>query len=205
MIAHDAAYSLYPYATFELNSALVLTRDGSARTKAALKKYASRGFRMLDPRSPSPTYDAQEVARFFVGRHRRVDDRHSWIIPFKKLSHKQSQLSSLERGNVAHHQGGDHDGRIQTVRDETMGRHRRNNSKYAVSDDEDSEEEYDSESEDYEDDEEQYDEDEGEEEDGDIDWDPIPECRWRLCGDTLPLRVAGVDYVGARGMFSDEY
>ena len=70
VITHNAAYSLYPYATFELKSALVLTRDESARTKAAIEKYASRGLRMLDPRSPSLTYDPHEVARFFLGeRH----------------------------------------------------------------------------------------------------------------------------------------
>ncbi|KAI0681752.1 hypothetical protein C8T65DRAFT_535630, partial [Cerioporus squamosus] len=46
VIMHNAVYSLYPYATFEQNSALVLMQDKLARTIAGLEKYASRGFRL---------------------------------------------------------------------------------------------------------------------------------------------------------------
>ncbi|RPD65292.1 hypothetical protein L226DRAFT_567445 [Lentinus tigrinus ALCF2SS1-7] len=195
VITHDAAYSLYPYATFELSSALVLTRDKSKRTKAALDKYASRGFRMLDPRSPSATFDAQEVAHFFVGLHRQVDDGHSWVIPFRNAAKTLPQGSPLENDDAHYNRGEDFQ------KNEQMRRVRgdRDHGKYGDDDYgeeyEDDEDEY--ESEEDEDDADQCDEDDDEDEDRD----PIPECRWRLYGDALPL----VDYVGARGQFGDEY
>lgn len=184
VITHDAAYSLYPYATFELNSALVLTRDGSARTKAALEKYASRGFRMLDPRSPSSTYNAQEVARFFVGGRRQVDDCHSWIVPFKNASNKSPQSSTVDSdtGKADHLQG-------EKVVQMPHAPRERMDWEEDYEDDEDEDE-----------DEEEYDDEEDEceeEEEDELDLDPIPKCRWRLCGEAAPLRVEAVDYIGA--------
>ncbi len=101
VITHDAAYSLYPYATFELNTSLVLTRDLEERTQRALHKYEDRGFRLVDP-SPTDDEDDEDeddeddeddeteaasssdpdLAGFFVdGTWQRVADRHSWRLP----------------------------------------------------------------------------------------------------------------------------
>ncbi len=196
VIMHNAAYSLYPYATFEHESSLVLTRDQSARTNAALEKYASRGFRILDPRRPSlPVIcGTQELASFFVGHRRQVADRNSWIIPLQKQ--KVVKAVSIDVAIDKHH----------TAKADGRTRDRGIN----IADDD---YEYDIDDEDmYDDDSEEYDDevDECEEEEYDEDEDelggPIPECRWRVRGDALPLRVEAVDYVGARDVYdSDEY
>ncbi|RPD65283.1 hypothetical protein L226DRAFT_456156 [Lentinus tigrinus ALCF2SS1-7] len=80
VITHDAAYSLYPYATFELNSSAVLTKDTSPRTTNALEKYVGRGFRMLDAKILS-TNPKGDQTTFVVDLQRQVADEHSWIIP----------------------------------------------------------------------------------------------------------------------------
>lgn len=47
IVTYNAAYSLYPYATFEERTSLVVLKV-TERTQLALDKYASRGLRILD-------------------------------------------------------------------------------------------------------------------------------------------------------------
>ena len=80
VITFDTAYSLYPYATFESRSSLVLTKDTSDRTKSALEKYASRGFRMLESKILAET-EKHDPTAFVIDLQRWVADGHSWVIP----------------------------------------------------------------------------------------------------------------------------
>ncbi|TFK88768.1 hypothetical protein K466DRAFT_520276 [Polyporus arcularius HHB13444] len=97
VITYTAAYSLYPYATFELNSSLVMSKDTSDRTKKALEKYASRGFRMLDATLLS-TNPKQDPTAFVADLQRRVADEHSWVIPLSTdgLPSKEGAASIAE-------------------------------------------------------------------------------------------------------------
>ncbi len=96
VITSKAAYSFYPYATFELQCSLVTTRDASPPTTAALEKYASRGFRMLDPGTPTLTVSVEEAKSFFIGLRRSHYDCHCWIIPFNKGEVSHPMAVSLD-------------------------------------------------------------------------------------------------------------
>ncbi|TFK88767.1 hypothetical protein K466DRAFT_520274 [Polyporus arcularius HHB13444] len=81
VITYDAAYALYPYATFELSKSLVVTEDCSERTESALQKYAARGFRLV---YPSFELAENNPPDFFIDEiQRRVADKHSWRIPLQ--------------------------------------------------------------------------------------------------------------------------
>ncbi|KAN0073809.1 hypothetical protein V8E55_012063 [Tylopilus felleus] len=72
LISSDAAYSLYPIATFENRSTLVLPSPRSST--AAMQKYAKRGWRVYY--LPTPRDRA-----FLLDQARWVSDKHTWRVP----------------------------------------------------------------------------------------------------------------------------
>ena len=85
-ITHEAAYSLYPLATFEKRCALVFIDDrGSER---ALAKYAARGFKMLKANvdfrkcRQGPYKDPLCSPGLMIDCRRGVGDRFTWVLPF---------------------------------------------------------------------------------------------------------------------------
>ena len=82
-ITHEAAYSLYPLATFEKRCALVFIDDlGSER---ALAKYAARGFKMLKTHVDfhrGPYTDPSCSPGLMIDCRREVGDRFTWVHPF---------------------------------------------------------------------------------------------------------------------------
>ena len=85
IITYNAAYSLYPYATFERRDTIVL--NARSRAQEALTKYASRGWRILAKSSPLNSYLHSSRRNFlyspwfFVDKPRWVCDGMSWTIP----------------------------------------------------------------------------------------------------------------------------
>ncbi|KAI0765134.1 hypothetical protein C8Q74DRAFT_1031334 [Fomes fomentarius] len=108
IVTYNAVYSLYPYATFEERTSLVVLKV-SERTQLALDKYASRGFRILD-NLPSPTtggpllLDAHATG-YFSGVARWVSDAKSWIVPLNMdgvvLPSAPSGAEALSRDPIA--------------------------------------------------------------------------------------------------------
>ena len=86
IITYNAAYALFPRATFEERESLIVNR--TPRSEPALTKYASRGFRLLEaPPRPSDGQSAQTHRAgppyppwFFVDEPRWVCDKRSWVI-----------------------------------------------------------------------------------------------------------------------------
>lgn len=85
IIAYNAAYSLYPYATFERRDALVVNLE--SQTQDALAKYSARGWRVLANPSPLNQYLIRSDPKnplyspwFFINIPRWVCDNKSWII-----------------------------------------------------------------------------------------------------------------------------
>ena len=86
VIAYNAAYSLYPYATFERRDSLIL--NNLVRTRNALTKYATRGWRMIGNPSQlvknimaSTHKNALYSPGFYVATPRWVCDSMSWTLP----------------------------------------------------------------------------------------------------------------------------
>ena len=83
IITHDMAYSLYPFATFELRDALVVNRP--VRADEALAKYAARGWRVLKNACPHlvrPSPGSPLILPgFFIHACRHSCDSMSWNIP----------------------------------------------------------------------------------------------------------------------------
>ncbi|EGO00169.1 hypothetical protein SERLA73DRAFT_107166 [Serpula lacrymans var. lacrymans S7.3] len=77
VIAFDAAYSLYPMATFEDRRALKLTNP-RPHYISALHKYVHRGWRLI---AYINAHDELSRSSFFLSRARWVNDQHSWIVP----------------------------------------------------------------------------------------------------------------------------
>ncbi|PCH44988.1 hypothetical protein WOLCODRAFT_91093 [Wolfiporia cocos MD-104 SS10] len=77
-ISYNAAYSLYPYATFEQRQSLAT--NPKDRKRAAFRKYAARGWKILSSLSPLLVPSALSD-RFFVDQSRGVVDKHSWVMP----------------------------------------------------------------------------------------------------------------------------
>lgn len=93
IITHNAAYSLYPRATFESRLALVCPSPGINQNKA-VEKYSSRGWNMiyeLPTHRPSSsltaslsspeTRDLAASEPAFVSGSRWINDGHSWFFP----------------------------------------------------------------------------------------------------------------------------
>ena len=85
-ITHEAAYSLYPLATFEKRCGLVfIDNRGSER---ALAKYAARGFKMLKidvnfrKCRRGPYTDPLCSPGLVIDCRREVGDRFTWVLQF---------------------------------------------------------------------------------------------------------------------------
>jgi hypothetical protein len=75
VIAYNAAYSLYPRATFEARTSLHTPRNGKDIDSPGVQKYVRRGWRMID------TVSSADERAYAVGS-RWIDDEHSWVIKF---------------------------------------------------------------------------------------------------------------------------
>lgn len=78
VIAFDAAYSLYPRATFDLRCGLSLAQI-SPREAKALAKYVTRGWAIHSTIWPHEEDTLEPI--FKVYALRRMGDRDSWVIP----------------------------------------------------------------------------------------------------------------------------
>ena len=96
VITHDAAYSLFPYATFQQRRSFIFGGNGRKQDDAR-DKYRRRGWKlelrmegceMIDPRSD------------FSWRRRRVGDRHCWMIPFRPALVDDPQTEKLIRDRI---------------------------------------------------------------------------------------------------------
>jgi hypothetical protein len=76
-ITSDSAYSLYPYATFIRQHALSFASHRPC-DQAAITKYANQGWSFTSNRLPMDTGQAQRW--FFLGKRRRLVDRHTWRV-----------------------------------------------------------------------------------------------------------------------------
>ncbi|KAF8550212.1 hypothetical protein OG21DRAFT_1514328 [Imleria badia] len=79
-ISSDAAYSLYPIATFEERSALGM--PPSRRSPKAVEKYVRRGWRFYF--MPPPNHPA-----FFLEQVRWVTDKHTWSLQLDQTGVKE--------------------------------------------------------------------------------------------------------------------
>ncbi|EJF59016.1 hypothetical protein DICSQDRAFT_89976 [Dichomitus squalens LYAD-421 SS1] len=88
VITYNAAYSLYPHATFARREALIIHEDfHSTNSENALAKYSSRGWRMLARRSPLLEFIATPGNPLYapwwaIDQRRWVCDSRSWVIHF---------------------------------------------------------------------------------------------------------------------------
>ncbi|RXW17415.1 hypothetical protein EST38_g8442 [Candolleomyces aberdarensis] len=78
-IAHDAAYSLYPKATFDKRIAISFGWDSHEATKKALDKYSERGWSFVDDLSYQNVKAVSPAIVPDVERY--LDDRDTWILP----------------------------------------------------------------------------------------------------------------------------
>jgi hypothetical protein len=76
-ISSDAAYSLYPIATFENRSALCMPNAHSS--PEAIKKYVKRGWRIYFVLTPNDLADPMKPP-FLLDQVRWVSDRHTWTL-----------------------------------------------------------------------------------------------------------------------------
>lgn len=85
-ITSDAAYSLYPIATFEERSSLGMP---SARdSPIPIQKYVQRGWRIYF--LPTPYQVAHPTKPpFFLDQVRWVSDRHTWVLPLDQTDVKE--------------------------------------------------------------------------------------------------------------------
>lgn len=79
VITHNAAYSLYPYATFHERRSLVCGTPGTTREQAR-DKYRDRGWSMEERINMSEMWDQR--SDFSIGR-RWVGDGRCWKIPMR--------------------------------------------------------------------------------------------------------------------------
>lgn len=90
-ITSDAAYSLYPRATFEERSALGTPASRHAAT--ALQKYVQRGWRIYF--LPPPDVIANPAqSPFMLDQVRWVCDKHTWVVPLDQTGVKKRPPSS---------------------------------------------------------------------------------------------------------------
>ncbi|KAI0659026.1 hypothetical protein C8Q70DRAFT_916411 [Cubamyces menziesii] len=91
IITYNAAYCLYPLATLEAYTSLVLN-GGNPGKVAALEKYAKRGWRAIS--NPSPLIQYLNPSLFYVGKSRWVCDEHTWTVPLSMEGVKPPPPSS---------------------------------------------------------------------------------------------------------------
>ncbi|PPQ80116.1 hypothetical protein CVT26_012167 [Gymnopilus dilepis] len=77
VITHEAAYSLYPYATFEQKRSLIISTEGS-KQDSARAKYAERGWEMVGRLSQNEIGDSSSA---FAQGERYLGDSRCWKIP----------------------------------------------------------------------------------------------------------------------------
>jgi hypothetical protein len=96
-IAFDAAYSIYPKATFEDRHALILSPKINLRKIAiALGKYARRGWSFT---TDIWSHDKNMREKtFFLDVGRWVRDRHSWVVPLDVSGIERPPLSTSSVG-----------------------------------------------------------------------------------------------------------
>ena len=80
-ISCDAAYSLYPKATFKSSTALICKDVNDVRTESAIDKYRNRGWKIYDD-----IYDLDYKRDYYAFQERWVGDRHCWTIPLDTTS-----------------------------------------------------------------------------------------------------------------------
>jgi hypothetical protein len=78
VITYNAAYSLYPRATFLQETTLAMARH--TNDKKVLSKYSRRGFKVLSL-SPSSNITPELLSVYRHHERRWLDDSHSWTIP----------------------------------------------------------------------------------------------------------------------------
>lgn len=84
-ISSDAAYSLYPVATFEDRSSL--GTPSSPSSPKAIQKYVKRGWRVYFVPTPN------DLA-FFLEQERWVADKHTWTLPLDQTGVMERPPSS---------------------------------------------------------------------------------------------------------------
>ncbi|KAF8431606.1 hypothetical protein L210DRAFT_962180 [Boletus edulis BED1] len=93
-ISSDAAYSLYPMATFEQRCTLGMpSLRSSVGFFEAIEKYVKRGWRFYFVPTPN-TMAHPERSPFFLEQARWVCDKHTWILPLNQTGVKQRPLLS---------------------------------------------------------------------------------------------------------------
>jgi len=85
-ISSDAAYSLYPIATFEERSGMGMPSAGSS--PSAIQKYTQRGWRTYFIPTPYHTEHPTEPP-FFLDQARWVGDHHTWVMPLDQTGVKK--------------------------------------------------------------------------------------------------------------------
>lgn len=93
LITSEKAYCLFPIATLEKSTTLVIQK--MSRTKHALLKYKSRGYRLL-----SNVWSDKDAADYGIGASRSMEDKQSLVINLdmhgilsrKPLSHQSNPL-----------------------------------------------------------------------------------------------------------------
>lgn len=90
VISYNAAYSLYPRATFEERKTLSLNVDNEGEVRA-LGKYAIRGWRIVYTIWPHE----EKTSSFYLNHTRWVDDNKSWVIPLNLNGVATRQPSSM--------------------------------------------------------------------------------------------------------------
>jgi hypothetical protein len=78
-ITHDAAYSLYPKATFDKRIAVSFGWNTHEATKKALDKYTERGWAFVEDYSYQGVKAISPAIIPDVARY--LDDKHTWILP----------------------------------------------------------------------------------------------------------------------------
>jgi hypothetical protein len=89
IIAWDRAYSLYPRATLELRTALILPRGRDTTLEPAIEKYRQRGWTMLEECADKG--ELGDADTFAVGS-RWIDDAHAWVLPLSPLTSENKSI-----------------------------------------------------------------------------------------------------------------
>lgn len=97
-IAFDAAYSLYPQATFEERRALSLS-DVTEHDTSALGKYAVRGWSLISNIWPHEATTSK--SSFHMEATRWVRDDHSWCIPLDTTGVKRRPRLSPRSDDIS--------------------------------------------------------------------------------------------------------
>ena len=105
IVTYNAAFSLYPYATFNRRESLTL--DVTMHPAEARDKYAKRGWTMLENPSSAYTPHASTFPSsppypmwFAVGLNRGIGDRYSWVMHLDTTGVATPSSSSLLASNL---------------------------------------------------------------------------------------------------------